>query len=264
VKNAYNIEETGVMLYSMPQGSFDLYLAWIGNSFRVVVKNATSGEIIFLRVYNFQNAVTFKDAASDLKSIVATDVLFADTYHNIRIGLAGRAELMPSMYYSKPTNEFFAQKLTQGDITAFLLLNHEEMEFYSAFFPKATYTILSAAWLELLLPKAEAHKLFVHVSHHTLWVAYAENKEKINFFSTFEFKAAEDFAYYTNLVAVELKMDRTKTTIVLSGDLTKDSALQKMAYTYFQQVVFFEETKASFSRLFDNYPRHQNIDLFSL
>jgi len=264
VKNSYTTEETGVMLYAMPNGSFDLCMAWIGNSFRVVVKNATSNEIIYLRTYHFQNAIQFKDAATELKSIVATDVLFADTYRTIKIGLAYRAELFPSTYYNKPATDFLSKKLNGNDITIAAPIAHSEMEFYAAFFPKASFEILAANWMELILPNAEIDTLFIHVSHHTLWIAHTAHHAKLNFFSTFEFKTAEDFAYYTNLVAVELGLDRTKIGVVLSGDLSADSALQKMAYTYFHQVRFMENSKNTFSRLFDAYPKHQNIDLFSL
>lgn len=252
------------MLYSMPNGSFDLSMAWVGNSFRVVVKNASSNEIIFLKVFHFQNANSFKDVVHDLKAIVATDLLFSDTYRKVTVGSLGRAELYPTVHYNKDSTAFFSQQLSGSEIMVAIPYPNHEMEFYTAFFPKAVFSLLPCNWIQLILPDANESKLFVHISNGLMQVAYARSLNAIRFFSTFEFKTAEDFAYYTNLVAVELGLDRNKTCLVMSGDVVKDSALFKMAYTYFQEVKFFEVEGNAFSRLFDAYPRHQNIDLFSL
>lgn len=257
------INETGILLHNLPHGSFRLCVAWIGNSFRVAVKTTNLNELIFFRSYDFADGIQFKDVIADLKEIVSSDVLFSDVYHDITIGLQGRSELFPKDFQPSPTTHF-SEFVNTLDLYVSQTEEPFLIEFYRAFFPNAVYRDLSASWLRMIATISDAKFLFVQIDHHLMSVAYFLSPNKVRLFSTFEFKTVEDFAYFINLVALEVGLDRNETTLFLSGDVIKSSRIFDLAFTYFSKIEFFEHTSIIYSNLFNQYPRHQNIHFFSL
>ena len=264
VKQTYTIDEIGILLSAMPEGSFDLCLAFIENSFRVCVRGADSGELIYYRQYSFLQITRFSDALHEMKEIVATDVLFANGYKHIKIGITGRAELTPLEFYKPQGPGYLSSTWDELQVVGSLPIDESLQEFYAAFFPTATYHVLPLQWMKLVAAQATPAKLFVHIDAHLLYVFYALSPSEIRFFNTFDFRSPEDFAYYTNLIAQELHINREATELVLSGDVAFPSQLYNISYTYFQKVSFLESPAVVLSKLFAQYPKHQNIHLFSL
>ncbi len=261
---SYAIQEWGVMLNGMPAGSFDLHLAWIGNSFRAAVKTAERRELVFFRTYTFADNTRFEDVLQEVKAIVSTDVLFANVYREVKVGLLERAQLYPLSFFVEDKSETISQPIADSALIVAQPIQHKQLEFYNAFFPTATLRVLSATWLDMVLPRASSQKLFVQIDFHLMYVAYALDEYSPQFFNSFEFKTVEDFAYYINLVVQELQLDRTELELVFSGDLVRTSKLYDMAFTYFQSVSFLTIEELPFSSLFNHFPRHQNLHLFTL
>lgn len=257
------INETGILLHNMPQGSFRLCVAWIGNSFRAVVKTTNLNELIFFRSYDFADDMSFADVITDLKEIVSSDVLFSDVYSDITVALQGRAELFPKDFQPSIATHF-SEYIDTLDLYVSQLEDPYLMEFYRAFFPNATYRDLSASWLRIIATKSDSKSLFVNIDHHLMSVAYFSKPGAARLFSTFEFKTVEDFAYFINLVAQEVNLDRNEATLFLSGDVIKSSRIFDLAFAYFSKVEFFENPAIVYSNLFNQYPRHQNIHFFTL
>ncbi|MBL7800999.1 MAG: DUF3822 family protein [Chitinophagales bacterium] len=264
MKQTYTIDEIGILLSAMPEGSFDLCLAFIENSFRVCVRGADSGELIYYRQYSFLQITRFSDALHEMKEIVATEVLFANGYKHIKIGITGRAELTPLEFYKPQGPGYLSSTWDELQVVGSLPIDEALQEFYAAFFPTATYHVLPLQWMKLVAAQATPAKLFVHIDAHLLYVFYALSPSEIRFFNTFDFRSPEDFAYYTNLIAQELHINREATELVLSGDVAFPSQLYNISYTYFQKVSFLESPAVVLSKLFAQYPKHQNIHLFSL
>jgi hypothetical protein len=264
MSHSYAIQEWGLMLNGMPAGSFDLHIAWIGNSFRAAVKTAEQREWVFFRTYTFADNTRFEDVLQELKAIVSTDVLFANVYKKVKVGLLERAQLYPVDFFVEDKSETISEQLEDSSLIVAQPIQHKQLEFYNAFFPNASLCVLSASWLNSILQQSSDTKLFVQIDYHLMYVAYALDKNSPQFFNSFEFKTTEDFGYFINLVAKELSLDRSKIELVFSGDLVRASKLYDMAFTYFQSVSFLTIEELSFSSLFSQYPRHQNIHLFTL
>jgi len=264
MKQTYTIDELGIQLNSMPTGSFNLCVAWVENSFRVCVQGAESREILYYRQYNFLQITSFKDALHELKEIVSTDVLFSDSYKSIKIGVGGRMELTPKEFATEVLPAHLQQDWPGMDIMATIPFDEALREFYDAFFPKAQYVILPLQWIMQAVEHATEKKFFVQIDAYFMSVFYATSPKDILFFNTFEFKTFEDFAYYSNLIAQELQINREETELVLSGDVVYPSKVYDTAYMYFRKVSFLETDAVVYSKLLAAYPKHQNIHLFSL
>lgn len=264
MKHSYTIDETGIMLHSLPTEKLDLLLAWLDNSFRVCVCGNQPNEIIFFRHYTFHQTHNFNDALHELKAIVSSDVLFANVYRQVKIGISGRMELTPKDFYKNTEALHISSEIATGEIVGAIAIDHAVQEFYNAFFPNAHYELLPLKWLEYVSPKGDAQKLFVQIDGNLLHIAYFRAPDKLQFYNTFEFKASEDFAYFTNLVAQNLELKGDETELVLSGDVAQPSKIYDIAFAYFQKILFLQNNTVEYSSLFTNYPKHQNIALFSL
>lgn len=271
MNNSFSIEETGILLHSLPAEKLDLHLAWVGDSFRVSVCGSETGEVIYLRYYTFHQIHQFSDALADLKSIVATEVLFSGNYRKVKIGVSGKIELTPKDFYQEEENRI-SGKLLNGEIIGSITPNNTEIEFYNAFFKNAEFELLPLKWLEQIFPQGDsstssasiAQKLFVQIDGSLLHIAYFSEVNTLQFYNSFEFRTFEDFAYFTNLVTESLELNRAELELVLSGDVAQQSQIYNVAYTYFQAVSFLQSNKVVYSSLFSSYPKHQNIALFSL
>lgn len=264
MKQSYTIDEIGILLEGMPKMSFDLCMTFVENSFRICVRGAESGEIIYFRQYHFLQITQFNDALHELKEIVATDTLFASVYKAIRIGYSGRAELTPIEFFKPIETGYLYESLNDLQIMISVPIDEAQSEFYSAFFPSAIPCILPLQWMKIVLPLAANTSMFVNFDGHLMSVLYALSSSQILFFNTFEFRTSEDFAYYINLVAQELQINREDCNLVLSGDIAFPSQLYSIAYTYFNKVSFLKNDSLPLTKLFATYPKHQNIHLFSL
>lgn len=251
------------MLHSLPVETLELRMAWVDNSFRVCVCGSETDEVIFFRHYSFLQTHSFSDALADLKAIVATDVLFAGKFRSVKVGVSGRMELAPQQYYKAEENTVTGE-LQNGQIIGSLAFETTQQEFYNAFFSNVIIELLPLKWLEVVFPQGSAEKLFVQIDGNLLHIVYFRALDKLQFYNSFEFRTAEDFAYFTNLVAESLGLKRTETELVLSGDVAQPSKIYDMAFTYFQNVSFLHNTKLVYSALFSTYPKHQNIALFSI
>lgn len=263
MQQLYTINETGIMLHSLPVETLELRMAWVDNSFRVCVCGSETDEVIFFRHYSFLQTHSFSDALADLKAIVATDVLFSGKFRSVKIGVSGRMELTPQQYYKVEENTVTGE-LQNGQIIGSLAFETTQQEFYNAFFSNIIIELLPLKWLDIVFPQGSAEKLFVQIDGNLLHIAYFRALDKLQFYNSFEFRTAEDFAYFTNLVTESLGLKRTETELVLSGDVAQPSKIYDMAFTYFQNVSFLHNTKLIYSALFSTYPKHQNIALFSM
>ncbi|HEY0261422.1 MAG TPA: DUF3822 family protein [Chitinophagales bacterium] len=261
MSKTYSIDEVGILPNSSQ--TLDLHLAWIDNSFRVSVCKSESNEVIYFRHYSFQQIQQFSDVLSDLKAIVSSDVLFGGNYLKVKIGISGRMELTPKEFFKAEENSI-SGKLSNGEIVGSITPDNSEIEFYGAFFADTEFELLPLKWLEQIFPQGNAKKLFVQIDGNLLHIARFSEANKLQFYNTFEFKTFEDFAYFTNLVAESLELNRAETELVLSGDVAQPSKVYDAAFTYFQTVSFLQNNAVAYSALFSTYPKHQNIALFSL
>lgn len=264
MKHAYTIDETGIMLHSLPTEKLDLLLAWVDNSFRACICGTQSNEIIFFRHYTFHQTHRFEDALHELKAIVSSDVLFANVYRQVKIGISGRMELMPKKFHKTTEALHISSEIATAEIVGVIAIDYAVQEFYNAFFPNAQYELLPIKWLEYIFPIGDAKKIFVQIDGNLLHIAHFKAPDQLYFYNTFEFKTAEDFAYFINWVADNLQLKGEETELILSGDVAQPSKIYDMAFAYFQKISFLKNTTVEYSSLFTNYPKHQNLALFSL
>ena len=115
------------------------------------------------------------------------------------------------------------------NINNFLFQNFGEFE----------YQHHSSVLVNKLIQKTHTNnlKFYANVSKNTLDIVVIENK-KLMFYNGFEYHTKEDFIYYILFTFEQLKLDPAEIVLHLLGDITEDSELYKIAYTYIQTLEF--------------------------
>lgn len=107
-------------------------------------------------------------------------------------------------------------------------------------------------------------KVYVNVKGDHLQIALLDNQELI-FSNSFAFQNEQDFIYHVLLVFNQFGLSTEFNSIVLSGQITKDSKIYRMLFRYINKIQFSEAP--SDIQLGSNYqgiPTHFFFDLFSL
>jgi len=69
------------------------------------------------------------------------------------------------------------------------------------------------------------------------------NSGQLLFYNTFEYTTKEDFIYYLLFTAEQLQLNPEEFKLTLIGNLTANSELYKIAYTYVRNVTLFDVNK---------------------
>jgi len=138
------------------------------------------------------------------------------------------------------------------NINNFLFQNFGEFEY------RHHATVL----VEKLIQKTTTDDLHVYanVSKNTLDIVAVQNRQ-LFFYNGFEYTTPEDFIYYILFTLEQLELQPTETTLYLIGDINKDSALYKIAYTYIQTIQFVSTSSIILDD--ENIENHSNFILLA-
>jgi len=107
-------------------------------------------------------------------------------------------------------------------------------------------------------------KVCINVKESHLQIALFDNQELI-FYNSFAFQNEQDFIYHVMLVFNQFGLNVDSNSVILSGQITKDSKIYRMLFRYINQIQFSKAPSAI--QLGGNYhgiPTHFFFDLFSL
>ena len=103
--------------------------------------------------------------------------------------------------------------------------------------------------LENLLKREKENSTRVYLynkpGHYDLVVI---EEAKLIFCNSFQYETPEDFLYYLLFTAEQLNLDAEKFDLLIFGDISEESDLYQLAYTYIQNISLFKHsTKTTFS-----------------
>ena len=127
-----------------------------------------------------------------------------------------------------------------------------------------TYVHQTAAFLEgLLLQENKANQVHVLIEGNQLFVAILDGQD-LRFLNRFEFKNAEEVAYFVLAVSDDAKIDSQKLEVILYGQINKEGKIYKLLDRYSYVKFAGRPAHLSFSYHFDRLESHEDFDLFSL
>jgi len=160
--------------------------------------------------------------------------LLSATYKKVIIGLSATGfTLVPSNVFSedhiadfarfldvKPDEKVLAQQLDDKNLIIYktgeaLLSAVERFNLNNAVYA-------AKGWIKAIAKTNPANSdLYIEIGENTLQFLYF-SQGILRFYNTFEFKNADELVYFTVLVTEELSLIPDDTTLILSGDISKD------------------------------------------
>jgi len=140
--------------------------------------------------------------------------------------------------------------------------------FIQKIFPASSIISLSAALTEELFVlyknKNTSQNAFVHIQQKQFEILiFAENK--LLFFNSFQYKTSEDCLYYILFTLEQMQMNPEQTTLILSGEIEKQSSIYDYLHKYIQFITFAARNESYYySYRFDSFPFHYYQILFNL
>ncbi|CAN5523613.1 hypothetical protein BH11BAC1_BH11BAC1_06850 [soil metagenome] len=111
--------------------------------------------------------------------------------------------------------------------------------------------------------KQSGKSMFIHL--HSSWLDIIVLEErKLLFANSFSAKSIEDVVYFVMMVCEQLALNTDKATVILSGEVEKETGLAKELQQYIRHISFGERIRTvSFTYGFDELPAHYYHAAFS-
>ena len=217
------------------------------------------GEVLFFTEKNFDTTHTPEELLFELRSIVADHDVLREAFEAVSlIYTTLNYSLVPtSLFDENKASEYlkFNTKILSNDFIShdeidgqnavvvyvpLVNINNFMFEQYGSFEYYHSSTILVQNFLN-----AEKHardsKVYLHLLKEQV-DCIIFNKGKLVLCNSYSYKTPEDFIYYVLFCFEQLKLNPETVTAILCGDISEESEIYHILYTYVREVNFLEHS----------------------
>lgn len=251
------------------------------SSFSYTILNTNTNTFIGLEKYLLTNIYNDYSLVEPLTKIVHENDLFKNTFKSINVSYFNhRSTLIPNPLYNE--NElatYHRFNFTEQEEDVYLndkLLNIEAYNIYSipdyvtSIFKgldKIKFNHLSSALIESAVLEAKKNNtnltIDINILASSFQVIVTKNKQ-LELYNSFQYQTSEDFIYYVLFVLNQLKINPSDSTIKLTGEVDKNSAIYDILYKYTNSLSFGNRPdNLHFSYIFEEIPHHHYYSLFN-
>ena len=246
------------------------------DGFSFCVSDLFSKEISYFANYTFDETVnSLEDLLEKIKTIFNEDPILHYEFSEVFVIHQNSLNtLIPDAYFDEDSLNSYLElniKTLQTDLITFdtiaeieaknvyvpyVNINNYLFQNFGEFEYKHHTTIL----LEKLIQKNEIEEkvMFVNVFKNTFDIVVLENKNLI-LSNSFSYQTKEDFIYYILFVAEQLQLNNEEFKLYFTGEITFESEIYKIVYTYIKNVFFLESSQPIFKEL--DAEKHSNFIL---
>jgi hypothetical protein len=228
---------------------------------RYFVLNNMHKQIIFYGEHILHYVSTSDELAHRFEKTADKDELLQLGYGNVVWGCNNAYEVLPAGF-AVPANDLLVMQRV-GD--AKILFNQDD-KVKSAMlkkFPSASISHLLSVWFQQT--QNLQSKLLVNVDRTFFDLVFYDETGDLKLATRYSYQTAKDFIYYVLLCCEDLNIDRTKTELILAGEITQQSEIYSLCYRYFSHVNFFQpDSSIYFSKSFEEFPAHLHYNLYNL
>ncbi len=240
----------------LSESHLSIQLSLDGFSFCIIDEHKK--QVVELKHNSFSNhSPTPQKHLKNVENLFKNEVLLKRRYSSVNIThINNLSTLVPKPLFDKENLHNYlkySSKIYKNDYVVFdEIENHDIINVYIPFvninnfflekFGAFEYKHFSTILIENLLNTykfSEHPHMFVNMdSKHFEIVIIGNNK--LLFYNTFTYQTKEDFIYYVLFTAEQLNLNPEKMDMVFSGNISKESDIFKIAYTYIKNVSLLE------------------------
>ncbi len=252
------------------------------NEIAYCISDARQKKHLALRAYLYESFTDLQSIETALTELTESEPILQQSFQQVTIGVAAtQYTILPTEWHTPGTADDYLNFNHQIDGEASTHLDHLEKQRLTipwsiptrlstkikSLFPDAKMHFAGATMLSQVLTEnrySYKKKLFVHVSQQQFDLFYLE-KDNLLLFNSFEFKAVEDFIYYTLFACEQLKENPEEVALVILGEIAQDSQLYGQLTRYFKNISFGTRAPGyRFSYQFSFLPLHFYYNLFCI
>jgi len=227
-----------------------------GLSFLIVSED---GEVLFFTEKNFDTTHTPEELLFELRSIIAANDVLRENFKTVNlIYTTLNYSLVPtSLFDENKASEYlkFNTKILSNDFISYdeidgqnavvvyvplVNINNFMFEQYGSFEYYHSSTLLVQNFLN-----AEKHaqdiKVYLHILKEQVDCIII-NKGKLVLCNSYSYKTPEDFIYYVLFCFEQLKLNPETVSAILCGDISEESEIFAILYTYVREIKFLEHS----------------------
>lgn len=261
--------------------NYTIYLQLSKNSLTYTVFNPKTSSFIGLEKYLLNDIFNDYSLVQPIQYILSNSTILKQPFKSFNLAFVNdRSTLIPNAIFNindlKEYHQFnfstfeedlyFHEKLINTNaqnvfsIPDFIVKLFDDV--HQVKFHHFSSSIIEAALLNAKKQNTETY-INVNLLPSTFQITVVKNQQ-LEIFNSFNYQTSEDFIYYLLFVFEQLKISPEKTSLVLSGEVEKNSAIYEMLYKYVNKTEFAsqpEEIKLSY--IFEEIPKHYYLSLFN-
>lgn len=213
-----------------------------------------SGQVLHYENHTFENTVDALGLTQEVSNLYASNTVLQQSYKKVGVTYVNSLfTFVPKAVFNE---DFLADylkfntKILATDYIAYDVLERQDMvcvyvpytncnnlffDYYGSFEYHHSMTLFVEQALKLATKKEDLPRLVVNV-HHSCFELVAHQNNSVLLTNCFDFTTKEDFIYYLLFTIEQLELDPDKIAVSLVGEISKESALYDIAYTYIRNV----------------------------
>lgn len=254
------------------------------DGFSFCILDTQKNKYIALKHFDFDKNVSDDEYDDEFKEILKTEELLNKTYKSVGvINNSIKSALVPAPLFDKnnlKTYFTFNHYLNGAEIIDFNKLKN--IDAFNIFtlpsslaallinkFPEIKFYHQSTPFIENFLinykNKVEQNKCVGVNVHKEFFDILVISSENLILYNTFSFRNEDDFIYFIMYIYEQLKLNPELSEIILSGDITEDSAYYQTIKKFIKNVKFDKlSDNFTYSYIFNEIPSHFFVNLLNL
>lgn len=220
---------------------------------------SVDGAVLFFTEQNFDTTHTPEELLFELKSVVANNEALRENFETVSlIYTTLNYSLVPSSLFDEnKASEYlkFNTKILSNDFISYdeiegqnavvvyvplVNINNFMFEQYGSFEYYHSSTLLVQNFLNTE-KHAQEIKVYLHILQEQVDCIIINNG-KLALCNSYSYKTPEDFIYYVLFCFEQLKLNPETIKAVLCGDISEESEIYTILYTYVREISFLEHT----------------------
>ena len=254
------------------------------DGFSFCILDTQKNKYIALKHFDFDKNVSEDEYDDEFKEILKTEELLNKNYKSVGvINNSSKSVLVPAPLFDKnnlKTYFTFNHYLNGAEIIDFNKLKN--IDAFNIFtlpsglaallinkFPDIKFYHQSTPFIENFLinykNKVEQNKCVGVNIHKEFFDILVISPENLILYNTFSFRNEDDFIYFIMYIYEQLKLNPELSEIILSGDITEDSAYYQTIKKFIKNVKFDKlSDNFTYSYIFNEIPSHFFVNLLNL
>ncbi|NVO03477.1 MAG: DUF3822 family protein [Bacteroidetes bacterium] len=252
-----------------------LFISISFNGISYSIINNANNQFFVLESYSFQKQETLFQLCENISQISKENPILKQGFNDVTILIQNhKSTLIPNSLFDESNKkqyfefnqiienaeDILVDQLANIKAVNLFAINQSLLQNLKNNFPKAKIIHSSTALIESLFiinkTKSAIEEVYLNIQSNYFEIIYFKDS-KLQLNNNFNYKTAEDFAYYLLFAFEQLQIKPDEIKVTLLGEIEKDSAIYEYLFKYIMNIEFISRNeKFNYSEKIQSLPSH--------